>query len=506
MKKYSVSLDEMLAARDRRMQAQQKLLEEAAPNDALISFTLNIPGDIKKNHMTEILFDRGIEEIKGLGYTEKSRIGYYDKTGDEALILVEEDPIKVKRDMEKIEDSFPAARLFDLDVMNCAGEKLSRKISRRCLLCDNDAHACARSRAHGLDAIKAKVDDLLKDFCADILGEMGRRALYSELHATPKPGLVDEANSGAHKDMDLPLMEKSIEAIAPFLKEAARLGLDAGHTVPKKIDVSSGQSLKTELAKTASSEMALLRERGIFAEKAMFDATGGVNTHKGIIYSMGLLIYAMGKCIIGNVEPYKFVIVLAESDAEERREIADNNPSHGAQAYSKYGAKGAIGEALTGFSNAQLCASDMEQFESYGNGTDEAKALAGSLALLNIMGRLDDTNLLYRGGIEGLRYVNFHSKRIMQPFNQIYDYPELDPTSESSIDITIPDDPTIDDMREAVEEIRELDARLIERNLSPGGSADILALGYLIKEWNIISDFSYHDFYIMPDSFAGVEL
>ena len=506
MKEAHVSLEEMLEARDRRAEAQKNLLEEASPQDALISFTLNIPGDVKKNHMTWILFSRGLKELEKLSYREKRRIEFHGKTGDEALFLVAENPIKVKSDMEKLEDAFPAARLFDLDVMNADGEKLSRNIPRRCLLCDNEAHACARSRAHGLDAIKAKVDELLKDFCADTLGEMGRRALYAELHTTPKPGLVDEANNGAHKDMDIPLMEKSIEAIEPYLREVARLGLDAGHTVPEKIDRDAGQTLKNVLSKTATEEMAVLRERGIFAEKAMFDATGGVNTHKGIIYSMGLLIYGMGKTITGGMDPFKYTIVLAESDAEERRKIAENNPSHGAEAYSKYGAKGAIGEALIGFSRADLCASDMEQFESYGNGTDEAKSLAGPLALLNIMGSLDDTNLLYRGGIEGLRYVKFHAKRIMQPFNQIYDYPELDPTCESSIDITIPDDPTIDDMREAVEEIRELDARLIERNLSPGGSADLLALGYLIKEWHTISDFSYYDFYMMPDSFAGVEI
>ena len=482
MMNYKVSLEEMLNARDRRLKAQQKILEEAAPTDALISFTLNIPGDIKKNNMTHMLFYRGLEEIRRLGYTEKSRIYYNDKTGDELLILVAEDPIKVKKDMETIEDSFPAARLFDLDVMNAQGEKLSRKIPRRCLLCDNEAHACARSRAHGLDAIKAKVNDLLKDLCADKLGEMGRKALYSELHATPKPGLVDEANNGAHKDMDLPLMEKSIEAIAPFLRETARLGLDAGEKLPRRADLKDAQSLKDEVDKTAVAEMDLLRARGIFAENAMFDATGGVNTHKGIIYSMGLLIYAMGKCITGYLPPRVFVVALAESDANERRKIAESNPSHGSQAYSKYGAGGAIGEALSGFLWAEMCASDINSFEYYGEETEEAKAMAGPLALLNTMRRLEDTNLLYRGGLEGLRYVKYQATRIMQPFKETEDFLLSDFLPEDG-DLPPNVTPTISDMREVIEEIRDLDTKLIKLNLSPGGSADTLALGYLIKEW-----------------------
>ena len=87
-------------------------------------------------------------------------------------------------------------------------------------------------------------------------------------------GLVDLANNGAHKDMDVALFEKSAEALRPYFYDAAMLGMD-------------------------SCSMAELRERGLAAEQEMYAATGGVNTHKGMIYSMGLLLAGMGMALAG---------------------------------------------------------------------------------------------------------------------------------------------------------------------------------------------------------------
>ncbi|HAU5438284.1 TPA: hypothetical protein JD175_08220 [Cronobacter sakazakii] len=101
-------------------------------------------------------------------------------------------------------------------------------------------------------------------------------ALYAELNLTPKPGLVDCANSGAHRDMDHALFVASIRAIAPWLRVFYQQGVqDAG---------------------LAESEMLRrLRPAGLACEQAMFSATGGVNTHKGGIFSLGLLCAAAGR-------------------------------------------------------------------------------------------------------------------------------------------------------------------------------------------------------------------
>ena len=95
-------------------------------------------------------------------------------------------------------------RLYDLDVLSPEGEKLSRPQSRRCLICGGPVTVCSRSRAHGLPAIRARTRDILADFAAGHLSALARQALEDEVDLTPKPGLVDRRNTGAHDDMDRP--------------------------------------------------------------------------------------------------------------------------------------------------------------------------------------------------------------------------------------------------------------------------------------------------------------
>lgn len=455
-----VSLEEVLAARDRRAEAQREMLK-SKKGCCLVSFTLNIPGDVKRTSLTRMLFRRGLKEIdeffasqesKGLRIIEQRILD--EKTGSESLVLIgkkendgfnetsiglgEESRLiaeSIKNYFEKVEESFPAARLFDFDVLDAEGEKLSRKDPRLCLICGQAAHVCARSRAHGLEVVRQKVQDLLVDFCGDALGEMGREALTMEIHTTPKPGLVDENNNGAHKDMDIPLFERSIEALTPYLKEAAILGIESG------IDGSSRFN------------MPLLRKLGIAAEERMFEATSGVNTHKGIIYSMGLLLFGMGRALATAGDPVEIAGNLAGEDADKRlAEAVKRQRSNGSRVYSNYGAKGAVGEAVSGFPMARHC---KEKLCLYSHTT-----FPGALALIHVMSIMEDTNLLHRGGPEGLGYVQRECLRIVQ---------------------LIEDNETWETL---IKEIEKLDEELIKRNLSPGGSADMLALGYLLKMWD----------------------
>ena len=205
----------MLDARERRAQAQTELLGQAR-DGCLVSLSLNIAGDVKRTPKTRLLFDHGLRLFDRLGFSETERRVADAATGTEALILLRENAADVKRALEQIEDAFPAARLFDFDVLNADGEKLSRSEPRRCLICGGPAAVCARSRTHGLDAVKAATESLLDGFCADMLADAAHDALIRELHTTPKPGLVDGRNTGAHKDMDVPLFEKSAAALCPI--------------------------------------------------------------------------------------------------------------------------------------------------------------------------------------------------------------------------------------------------------------------------------------------------
>ena len=426
MQPSSVTLTEMLDARERRAAMQTEFLRQAESTDCLVSFSLNIAGDMKRTAKTRLLFDRGLRAFDLLGFSEIKRRLTDEKTGTEALILLHADAATVKANLERLEDAFPAARLFDFDVLNAQGEKLSRSIPRRCLVCDGPAAVCARSRAHGLDAIKAATDALLDEFCADTLAYAAHFALERELHTTPKPGLVDDANNGAHSDMDVPLFTKSAAALVPYFKKAVSYGI-------------------------ANAGMTPLKEAGLDAERAMFSATNGVNTHKGMIYSMGLLLYGMGKALSFGGDAIAHASDLAKTDADARLHHAlAKQDTNGAKAYSDHGARGAVGEAADGFFHARYCADRLLAHQNADN--------PGALALCDVMIVLNDTNLLHRGGKEGLAYVQ---RRAM----------EISALPES----------------ERTEALNLLDAALIERNLSPGGSADMLALAYLLDAWRTLS-------------------
>ena len=223
MKIRSITLEQMLAARERRAEIQNTML---SGGHCLVCLTMNIAGEIKRTPMIRLLFEKGKACFDELGLEVLDHRETDDVTGCEAFWLVREDAARVKSLLEEVEDSFDAARLFDFDVLvqgDGTPAKLSRSVSRRCLICDMPAAECARSRRHGLETVKAATDALLRDFCADTLAESAHAALLDELYTTPKPGLVDLANCGAHTDMDVPLFERSAASLRPYFRDAARL-------------------------------------------------------------------------------------------------------------------------------------------------------------------------------------------------------------------------------------------------------------------------------------------
>lgn len=430
MKSYSVDLDQMLMARERRASIQNTMLTDAGPGQCLACLTLNIAGDIKRTPMTKMLFDQGVKDLESIGLRIIKKYYLDEATGSEAFWLLDEEAPRVKALLEAAEDAFPAARLYDFDVIMPDGTKLSRAAARRCLICDAPAAECARSRRHGLGQVKKATDDLLIAFCATKLAEAAHDSLLDELYTTPKPGLVDRANCGAHKDMDTALLEKSAASLIPYFEDAARMGME-------------GCGMKA------------LRERGVKAEEEMFAATGGVNTHKGLIYSMGLLLAGMGKCLTEGGSCIEYAAALAREDADSHLRKSGKDPAtNGGAVYRSYGARGATGEAAEGFPDARYCFTRLMHYRE--KGCSEP----GAMALCDCMAELEDTNLLHRGGRDGLEYVRHEAARISG----------------------LP-------AEDRIEALQALDKELIERNLSPGGSADMLALAFFLERWqNIIEE------------------
>lgn len=411
-----VTLEQMLAARDRRAEIQSRLLAIADADSCLACLTLNIAGDVKRTAMTRMLFDRGLSEFEACGFEVLDYIETDEATGSEAFWLLKENADEVKSRLEQIEEDsgIAASRLFDFDVLvpNRSGGddtgvhspvKLSRNTGRKCLLCERPAAECSRNRTHGLDAVKKETERLLKEFCSDTLAQTAYNALIAELETTPKPGLVDLNNNGAHKDMDVKTFRKSAAALVSYFKDAALLGMN-------------GCSMKE------------LRARGIEADREMFEATGGVNTHQGMVYSMGLLLAGKGMSLTCGGDYIENASSLAKEDAD--RDF------------------GATAHAVSGFPDAVYCA---QQLEIHRRDCDENTAAV--FALIDSIAGIDDSNLLRRGGAEGLEFAKNRASEIA-----------VLPAAEK------------------LSATEEFDREMIERNLSPGGSADMLALAFLITE------------------------
>ncbi|MCC8113467.1 MAG: triphosphoribosyl-dephospho-CoA synthase [Bacteroidales bacterium] len=228
-------------------------------------------------------------------------------------------------------------------------------------------------------------------------------ALVQELELTPKPGLVDQADNGSHRDMDLPLMRRSIDALRPYFAQIAQAGADAP----------------------------ALRAIGIAAEQAMMEATGGVNAHRGALFSMGLTLGAAAQC--DNLTADQLQARISQIAAQ----LAQPDGTHGAAARKRHGIPGALQNAQQGYS--QL----FDSWLPYYCETHDPHRL-----LLKIMSELEDTNVVHRGGIEGAQWLKEQAAAVLADYS--------------------------------LDALKRLNQDCIARNLSPGGAADMLSLTLFI--------------------------
>lgn len=435
-----ITMSELLDWREERARRQAELrVRYELP---LVSFTLNIPGTNKRSAAYDELFRLGKMRIMRNLHANKADIVHIEehmhKCGAVAYFIVREKADILKSICESIEETDDVGRLFDIDVMEKNGEKLSRKNTRECFLCKRPAFECARSRAHSMGDISDFVNDTIQDFllteyCAHITNCAVRALLY-EVSVTPKPGLVDKKNTGAHKDMTFLTFVDSTVALAPYFKEVTQCA--ARHT------------------DTAGELFFKLRQFGKYAEIDMESATGGINTHKGAIFSLGLL------CAAAALSYKKsFIIDTANILSTAKNMCAGicacdfkninlhTAVSAGEQLYAKYGVTGVRGIAENGYEIVAKIA--LPRFkECLKNGADIN--YASVVALLEIMACTDDTNVLWRGGKDGADFVKCRAKQIISEVK--YDQELLMPIVE------------------------RFDTQLIEKNISPGGSADLLAV------------------------------
>lgn len=279
----------------------------------------------------------------------------------------------------------------------------------------NPISATSLRRALDKGNLKEAMEYIPESSIPYLVADLAERALRLELDTTPKPGLVDRRDNGAHKDMDYALMSKSISALRPYL---TRLAVESA----KDIDP------------------AKIKEIGIEAEKAMLKATGGVNTHKGALFCIGLSVAAASNLAsaTGSVQVYSFKELVSRVASE----IPSARGTHGAEAKRSFKAVGALENARAAY--PELFADWLPYYRSL-----EGDPFRCHKTLLHIMTTLDDTNILHRRGAEGLAHAEAEAARLLEDF------------SESGLS--------------------SLNKDFIRENISPGGSADMLSLTIFIE-------------------------
>jgi triphosphoribosyl-dephospho-CoA synthase len=277
-----------------------------------------------------------------------------------------------------------------------------------------------------------------KEDFAHYAASLAQRAILYEVSTTPKPGLVDRDNPGAHKDMDFFTFMASSSALYKGLYECTMEGLnfeEEDHT--KLLD--------------------RIRKPGIECERTMFEATNGINTHKGIVFSMGILCAVVGK-LFKESNRLNFII---EDICEEVRKVTKGLTekdfigienkivlTHGERLYKEYGFKGIRGEVESGFSTVRENA--VQSLRTWKLDRNLSMNDLFLELLLKLMAGSEDTNVIIRGGVENLNYV----KSISQEF-----------LTEGGIK-----------QPDAKKKLECMNEEFIKRNISPGGSADLLAV------------------------------
>ncbi len=286
---HNVSTEEMMMARDKRVSKQNKLISE---HRTVICFTMNIAGPIKNNHLITKAFNEGVNmlldqlNVSGIECSHKEI--YSLSTGPEGYFCCEADPYLVKQLTVSLEDLNKFTRLFDIDVLTFKSYKISRSdlniAPRKCMLCDNEASVCARSRKHSVNELFLHYNNVINNYFLSknfaTIRDNAIQSLLFEVTISPKPGLVDRFDTGAHKDMDIfTFIKSSCALIEPF-----KLYLDAGskHSLDQHKDL-----------------MKQLRTIGRNCEATLLKATKNINTHKGANFSFGLFLGAMG-CLLKN--------------------------------------------------------------------------------------------------------------------------------------------------------------------------------------------------------------
>jgi len=352
------------------------------------------------------------------------------------------DPYDLKRKLILLEENSPRGRLFDFDVYSGMVESflVTRDMvslaSRECFLCNESSVICRRERRHSLEDlekfVRRVIDNRGELFSEHLsmIASLGVAASIYEVLIYPKPGLVDAVNSGSHDDMNCFTFARSSSILWPYLYNCSLIS-STWTDSPKKL-------------------MEELRKYGVECEGKMYEITGGINTHKGLIFLFGIIAaassYQYSRGIFSVKNMVDFASKMVEGIVEEELAGGKEAKTGGEEVYIKYGITGIRGEVEGGFKTIVPL---FDRF--FGEIIDDFSINeVGLHSLLHIFTTIEDTNIICKNP----KYM----EKLRELSRKILDSEEL----------------------KLKEGLLEIDNYLMEKKISPGGSGDMLASLFFI--------------------------
>ncbi len=440
---------DILESREKRAQTIRRCMRSI--RETHVEVTLNIPGRTKDSRLYRAVH---MEMLTRLIPALDAYLSFleYLPSGPFALLHTEMAPERVKTLAVQMEEETPIGRVFDIDVFYPDGRKISRDGRlRHCYICDEAAAVCARRESHTYEELKCNILQRIQSSpafrqifslaktlpggcyhavpCtldsdrASLIGRLAQRALVEEVALTVKPGLVDAYDNGSHSDMDIQTFLSSATALGPTFHRLAKAGMEYEGNDPALL-------------------FPELRNIGLEGERSMFLATGGVNTHKGMIFSCGLITAAAGLCSRIDELPRTIARICSSLVSDDLGNLRVAN-TYGERLYQTSGNSGVRGEAEQGFPAV------FRAYSRYRVLRERHDSRTSLLQLLiEIMSTLDDTNILGRGGESALAWVHLQCRDYLNGGGVIGD--------------------------RDLKGLYGLNETFKERNLSPGGAADTL--------------------------------
>lgn len=435
-----------------------------AANYSLLSFSLNLAGPHKRGPLADFFFAAAltllVDELSRRFGKLKEPLIRAGRAGAWALLEVPTDAQSCKAFCLELEDGLPAGLLWDLDVyVPETGQKLSRSTlgwaERPCLICGRKVSFCARSRAHSWQELERESRRLMKEsllsVAADALWLAAEKSLFYEALATPKAGLVDRLDPGAHSDMDIYSFVDSSLALGPSLRKFIEAGMASS--------VNRDNSDKIGTFKT----LAVLGQQ---AERSMFRASGGVNTQQGLIFSLGFLLFAAGQRLRERVEALDRAFEQRESE-ELHQDVTQalfptatelaTEASVLATAFLDWRGdskesrqRGARAAVLSGYRESLSALTILRRERAEGGDEDESSLAA----LLYLMSRIEDSNILRRAALRQHARAQNELCQMQKRAAEILNLPRKERAGACCL----------------------WNQELCRKGLSPGGAADQLAL------------------------------